>query len=330
MKKESISSSSKTKGKKLDFSSVLVLLPALNEEVGISSTIKNINRSLPNAEIVVIDNGSIDQTSEIAVKCGARVVREPQKGKGFAVRRGFRESSPRTSAVVMLDADDTYSCESLGRAVEMVRVGGYDLIVGNRIPMSDSQTRKPAYKRGHSLGNKFFSKFSTLLHPVGISDSLSGWRVMSSGFVRSFPGGASGFEIEAEMNAHAYLLKCAVANVDVAYKGRELTSHSKLRTYRDGFRILRMNLTLFRNNRPQLAFTLLATPWLIASTLLTWRALYQYIQTGLVLQFPSLIAGVGCFLTALLLIITGMILHRVKNIRENLAQFQFNREKDND
>jgi hypothetical protein len=139
---------------------------------------------------------------------------------------------------------------------------------------------------------------------------------MSSGFVRSFSGGASGFEIEAELNAHAYILNCAVGNVNVRYSGRELNSNSKLRTYSDGYRILLMNLRLFRSNRPQVAFSLLASPWLIASAVLVLRALIAYFDTGLVLQFPSLIAGVGSFMVAALLFVTGMILQRVKTIRE--------------
>ena len=305
------------------FPHVLVLLPTLNEEIAIAPTITTVKKYLPQSEIIVIDNGSEDRTVEIALSLHVRVVHEPQKGKGFAIRRGFREVSHETTVVVMLDGDDTYGCAKLVDAVQMVQADGFDLIVGNRIALSDSESRKPVFKRGHSFGNKFFSLFSTLLHPVGITDSLSGWRVMSRGFVQSFTGGASGFEIEAELNAHAYLLKCAVGNTDVEYKGRELTSHSKLRTYSDGMRILKMNLQLFRNNRPQIAFSILSLPWMILSITLTWRAFYKYYQTGLVLQFPSLIAGVGCFLTALLLLIAGLILQRVKTIRENMSYYQY-------
>jgi glycosyltransferase involved in cell wall biosynthesis len=305
------------------FDHVLVLLPTLNEEIAIASTILSIRKELPKAEIVVIDNGSNDNTVQVALRNKARVIHEPHQGKGFAIRKGFREISQQISVIVMLDGDDTYGCENLAEAVHLVQQAGYDMVVGNRIPVSDTGARKPVFKRGHSFGNRFFSSFSTLLHPVGIVDSLSGWRVMSRGFVQSFAGGATGFEIEAELNAHAYLLKCAVENIEVTYKGRELASHSKLNTYKDGLRILKMNLQLFRDNRPQLAFSLFAFPWLISSVTLTWRALHQYFQTGLVLQFPSLIAGVGCFLTALLLMIAGMILQRVKTLRENLAQYQF-------
>lgn len=298
------------------YSDVLVLLPALNEATSINATIESVLKYLPGSKIVVIDNGSDDDTAKIAKSQGASVITEPQRGKGFAVRRGFRYWNDHINTIVMLDADNTYGCEELPSAVEKIQTQGFDMVVGNRIPVKSGNDRKPVFKRGHTIGNLFFTRFSSLLHPIGITDSLSGWRVMSSGFVRSFSGGASGFEIEAELNAHAYILNCAVSNMNVRYSGRELNSNSKLRTYSDGYRILLMNLRLFRSNRPQVAFSLLASPWLIASAALILRALVAYFETGLVLQFPSLIAGVGSFMVAALLFVTGMILQRVKTIRE--------------
>ncbi|MEI9907398.1 MAG: hypothetical protein WDO06_05425 [Actinomycetota bacterium] len=144
---------------------------------------------------------------------------------------------------------------------------------------------------------------------------------MSRGFVKSFAGGASGFEIEAELNAHSYLLKCPVAEVVVPYRGRGEESFSKLRTYRDGFRILRKNLKLFRSERPSLAFNITAAPWAILSVILLIRSLRDYFSDGLVPHFPSLVVSVGSFLSAALLWVTGMILERVRINREASARY---------
>ena len=303
------------------FENVLVLLPALNEESTIAKTIQSVRFNLPESDIYVIDDRTIDE----AMNCGVPILRVPIRGKGFAIRAGFRKLNIKHDAVVMLDGDDTYSCINLPLAVEKIRNCGYDMIVGTRVPSEKEHGRKKVFKRGHTIGNVILSKFNSILHPANVEDSLSGWRVMSPGFVKSFAGGASGFEIEAELNAHAYLLKCAVDNIDVEYVGRIYGSHSKLNTYSDGVKILRMNFLLFRNNRPQLAFSLLASPWLIMSSYLVLRSLLDYLRTGLVLQFPSLIAGVGCFITASLLFATGMILQRVKILRETELLLEYKR-----
>ena len=297
------------------------ILPALNEEVSIKKTIIAIRRVYPSARILVVDNGSSDNTVAIAEKLKATVIHEPQKGKGFAVRAAFSYLPTDTDVVFMADADDTYGMERLIEAIELITQKGYDMVIGNRIESETKEpNRKSGFKPGHNLGNLFFTKLSKILYPVNISDSLSGWRVMSPAFVKSFPGGATGFEIEAELNAHAYLIKAACTNLDISYRGRNNNSHSKLNTYRDGIKILNMNLRNFKNDRPALAFNLFSLPWLITSGLLLFRTIRNFIDTGLVLQFPSLIAGVGSFIIAALLCVTGMILQRIKLVRVNLLR----------
>ena len=311
-----------------DFSDVMVLIPTLNEAKSISKTIETIVASLPGSRLIVVDNGSTDETVSIANKMGVKVLHEPQKGKGFAIRRGFRSLPEGVNVIFMVDGDDTYGCEKLVAAVKLVSDYGFDMVVGNRVIREDLvMGRKAVYRPSHVMGNLFLSWISKILHSENIQDSLSGWRVMSKGFVKSFPGGASGFEIEAELNAHAYLIRASVYNIDVFYQGRTEDSDSKLQTYRDGIRILRMNLALFRNNRPQMAFSILSLPLLLLSLILIGRAVIKYLQTGLVLQFPSLIAGVGAFIISTLLIVTGMILQRTKLIRENLAQYMYSESK---
>lgn len=304
--------------------SVFVILPALNEEASILETIDQVQKVISNAKILVVDNGSTDRTFEIVKSKGIDICREPKLGKGFAVRRAFSMMPADSCCVFMLDADSTYSVEEFGYARDLVSNWGYDMVVGNRrVIRSEDQPRKIEYRRGHVIGNWAITKLSSMLHPVGILDSLSGWRVMSPRFVRSFTGGASGFEIEAELNAHAYLLKCGVTNIDVKYRGRKSDSHSKLKTYRDGVKIVRMNLKIFRSNRPLLAFSLISTPWLGFSFFSIGRAIEGYVRTGLVLQFPSLIAGVGTFLVGVLLVISGIVLERLKEIRTAISRHAY-------
>jgi glycosyltransferase involved in cell wall biosynthesis len=304
--------------------SIVVLIPALDEEFAISQTIYSVKSHLPESQIIVIDNGSVDRTVAVATDSGALVLREPRKGKGFAIRRGFQSLPNDCRVVVMLDGDDTYSCTNIMDAIGLIEQQGYDMVVGTRIPTTKFEHgRKPIFRKSHSLGNLLISLLSKALHPSGIQDSLSGYRVMSNSFVKSFPGGATGFEIEAELNAHSYLISSAVANIDIEYRGRGELSASKLKTYRDGYKIIRINFALFRNNRPQLAFTLFATPWFAVGVFYSLRALFRFFETGLVLQFPSFIAGVTALTISALLFTTGMILERIKLARVDLARFMY-------
>jgi glycosyltransferase involved in cell wall biosynthesis len=273
----------------------------------------------------MVDNGSTDNTVQIANDLKIRVVHEPNQGKGFAIRKGLSHANLKHKAVFMVDADDTYSLAEIADAYDLVVNRGYDMIVGNRIPSENNASRKPEFKRGHKLGNLTFSILGNLIHSVGIKDSLSGWRMMSIGFAKSFAGGANGFEIEAELNGHADLLNSAIMNLDVAYRGRSAGSSSKLRTYRDGIKILRRNIQIFKNDQPFKAFTFLWLPILIFSVYLTQRAVGGYLRTGLVEQLPSLITGVSGISVSGLLWVTGMNLERSKQIRSILARYEYNR-----
>jgi glycosyltransferase involved in cell wall biosynthesis len=309
--------------------SLLVILPTLNEALSISETVRSIRNEVPNCDILVVDNGSTDDTVKIASEMGLRVAHEPNRGKGYAIRRGLSHVENRHQPIFMVDADDTYSLTEIRNALNLVLDQGYDMVVGNRVVRDKNNTRSPEFKRGHRIGNLSFTVLGNLIHTVGIKDSLSGWRMMSKGFARSFPGGATGFEIEAELNGHADLLKCAIANLDVAYRGRVNGSSSKLRTYKDGFKILRRNIQIFKNDQPFKAFTILWFPTLLLSIYLTQRAVGGYLRTGLVEQLPSLIAGVTGLTIAGLLWVTGMNLERSKQIRSILARYEYNRYKSN-
>ena len=307
---------------------VVAIIPCLNEELSIANTIRSIRSANNKLEIIVVDNGSTDNTVLIAKKSGARVLREPKKGKGFAVRRAFANLPKEAEIVFIVDGDDTYGIENLGKAIKLVLVDGYDMVVGARKTVnSNDSTRKSEFRIGHSFGNLILSSVFRKLFKIDIADTLSGWRVLSRSFVDSFPGGDSAFEIEAELNAHAFTLSAAVCEVPVEYVGRLDGSNSKLRTYRDGWLILRRNFRLYKSERPMLAYSLLSTPWILISAILLIRVLNTYFETGLVPQFPSLIAAVGGFIVSCNLWVTGMILERVRLQRVALARFAYSRSK---
>ncbi len=303
---------------------VIVLLPAYNEEVTITSTVKNIQKKLPEAKIVVIDNASNDKTNEIAAKLGVVVLYEPRQGKGYAVQKGFDYAGTQGADCCFLtDADDTYGLENLELAISEVCDRGVDMVIGTREITNDIEShpkedRQLNFRRGHKAGNKVFVLLNRLLLGGKIDDVLSGWRVLSRRFVASFPGGSKGFEIEAQLNSHAAAIDASILNVKVGYQGRPLGSSSKLNTYGDGFRILRSTLRSFKNDRPLIAFSGLAIPWVLATVYLVYLPFKTYFEIGLVPNLPRLVAGVGTFLIAGLLWTTGMILERVRQMRVTL------------
>ena len=296
----------------MNFEKVCVILPCFNESLTLPSMVQQIQNISSEIEILIVDNLSTDDSFKIASNLGVKVVREIKKGKGFAVKRGFLSLDNSCEVVVIVDGDDTYSLSNLVEAVNLVKDYNYDMVVGNRINKADSgDNRINVFRRGHRTGNFMFSKLSQLLHPSGVLDSLSGFRVMSRNFVESFTGGASEFEIEAELNAHAAFIKAAVGNIDVDYKGRPIGSESKLRTFRDGYKILLINFKIFRTYRPKTAYSLLATFWVIVSFGLGLKPFTEFFETGLVPRFPSLMASIGALVISVQLWNTGVILERV-------------------
>jgi glycosyltransferase involved in cell wall biosynthesis len=304
---------------------IAVILPCYNEEISIKSSISQVMQHIQQADIFVIDNGSTDSTAGEALSLGVTVLHEPQRGKGFAVRRAFSQLNSDYDVFFMVDGDATYGLEQAVAALELVTTSGFDMVVGTRVPIIDSQDQRHEHFRiGHEFGNRILSKLFRSLFRLEITDTLSGWRVMSKGFVKSFSGGASGFEIEAELNAHAFLISAAVTEIPVSYKGRMNGSASKLNTYKDGLRIFFSILKYFRNERPMIAFTLLSIPWMAISLALIYRVVSNYLVTKLVPNFPSLIAGVGAFIIACNFLVTGMVLERIRLQRASIARLAFN------
>lgn len=300
--------------------SIMVLLPAYNEEVTISITIRKIKEALPNASIVVVDNGSSDETFLRAKDAGVTVIREKRQGKGYAVQLGFDYFiKHKFDCCFLVDADDTYGLDNITQAIQSIFEDGIDMVVGTRVvdhsDHEERNVRQIQFRPGHQIGNRAFVFLQKSLLGGNIEDVLSGWRVMSRRFIASFPGGSKGFEIESQLNSHAVAIDALVSNTSVRYQGRPDGSHSKLNTYTDGYRILKSTLRSFKEDRPLLAFSMLSIPWISATTWLVYLPFKTYLEIGLVPNLPRLVTGVGTFLIAALLWVTGMIIERVRQIR---------------
>lgn len=300
------------------YSRVAVIVPCHNEETTIGDVVAGFTAALPGASVVVADNNCTDGTAAVATAHGAQVITESRPGKGFAVRRLLADIE--ADCYVMIDGDATYDAASAPQMVGLVLDQGVDMVNGARQTAGEVSE---AYRPGHTLGNAVLTWIFQRLFGLEIQDTLSGYRVMSRRFVKSFPTGAEGFEIEAELNAHAATLGVPIAEVETPYYSRPEGSESKLNTYRDGVRILRRNLRLFRDARPSLAFFLLSLPWLIVAGVLLAIAFAEYFATGVVTRFPSLIFGVGALVVGVLIIITGLILERVARNRVEASRLAY-------
>ena len=295
--------------KKVTAHKLVVIIPTLNEEGSIASTVKEVLTYMPNATVIVVDNNSTDSTAREAITAGAKVVFEPSPGKGRAFRRALQYLPRQFDALLMVDGDGTYDISPIHTALHKITHEGIDLVVGKRVSHDDAIE---TYRKGHRFGNKVFTGLNRFFHASQIEDSLSGWRLMSHKFVGTFPANSKGFEIETEMNAHVKNFDMNVSNLEVIYRERGNESFSKLRTYKDGFRILFSNFRIALQNRPLI---FLGTPSLfsvLVSIPLIARALSGYFDTGFVPQLPSLIVGTSMFIGGSTLILIGYLLEQMR------------------
>lgn len=291
-------------------SQVAVIIPCHNEAATIATVVHDFRRTLPQCQIVVSDNASTDDTASIAQAAGAQVIHEPRRGKGNAVRRLFADVE--ADCYVMVDGDATYEAAAVPRMVAEVLDRGADMVVAARVADTGAGSE---YRMGHRLGNTVLTWVFQRLFNLQVEDTLSGYRAFSRRFVKSFPSMATGFEIEAELNAHAASIGVNYDEIKTSYSARPQGSESKLSTYRDGIRILRRNLRLFRDWKPAASFSVLSLPWIAVALALLVPVFRDYLSTGLVPRFPSLIAAVGCSLVALNLLAAGAILERITRNR---------------
>jgi glycosyltransferase involved in cell wall biosynthesis len=283
---------------------IAVLVPCYNEEAAIATVVRDFRAALPGAVIYVYDNNSKDQTVARAREAGAVVRSELRQGKGNVVRRMFADIE--ADIYVLVDGDDTYDADAGPRMIRSAIENGADLLTARRI-----HTKAAAYRTGHVLGNRMLTGLTALLFNVELSDMLSGYRVFSRRFVKSFPFTAEGFGIETELTVHAVRLMMPMAEMDTRYKERPVGSVSKLNTWRDGFRILWTIGYLVREERPLIFFSSLFALLALASLLTGAPVVTEYLQTGLVPRLPTAVLATGLMLLAFLALMAGLILDTV-------------------
>lgn len=290
---------------------VAVLLPCFNEEVAIAKVVKDFRAALPGATIYVFDNNSKDRTVKEALSAGAIVRTETLQGKGNVVRRMFRDID--ADYYIMADGDDTYEANLAPAMLGLAMRGPFDLVNCIR-----RETEEAAYRGGHRIGNRLLTGVVQRIFGNRVQDMLSGYKVFSRRFVKSFPALSAGFDIETELTVHALELSMPVAHVQGAYRRRPEGSISKLRTYRDGWRILVLIIKLIRHERPLFFFG--AVTAVLASTAIAMSVplFLTYLNTGLVPRLPTAVLSTGVMLLAALSLTTGVILDTVTRGRREL------------
>lgn len=290
---------------------IAVLIPCYNEEVAVAKVINDFRFALPTATIFVFDNNSTDNTRSVALAAGAEVFQEKHRGKGFVVRRMF--SDVEADIYVLVDGDATYDAPSVQSMIERLLEGRLDMVVGSRVDCGQT-----AYRVGHRTGNKLLSAFVASVFGSTFKDVLSGYRVFSRRFVKSFPVLSGGFEIETELTIHALELGLAVNELDTPYYARPTDSASKLNTWRDGFRILLTIFSLYRTERPLAFFTGVGAMAAIASIGFATPIFVTYLETGLVPRLPTALLATGLMLSAFLCMAAGLILDTVTRGRREM------------
>lgn len=295
---------------------IAVLVPCLNEEVAIPKVIADFRRHLPDALIFVYDNGSTDRTSEAAQAAGAIVRREPLKGKGNVVRRMFADIE--ADIYVLVDGDDTYDAASAPALIQRLIEDSLDMVNGAREEKSEA-----AYRRGHRFGNRMLTGMVAYFFGERMSDMLSGYRIMSRRFVKSFPALSTGFETETELTVHALELRLPIAEVMTPYRERPPASSSKLRTIPDGIRIMRLIIRLIREERPLEFFSGMAGLLALVSIVLAVPVIGDYLRTGLVPRLPTALLSTGLMLISFLSLACGLILSTVTRGRMEAKRLKY-------
>ncbi len=295
---------------------IAVLIPCYNEERAIPEVIAGFRQSLPQATIYVYDNNSRDRTIEVARAAGAIVRSEPLQGKGNVVRRMF--SDVEADIYVLCDGDATYDAASAPKMIQALLDGPLDMVNGARVTEI-----KAAYRLGHRFGNVMLSTMVAKIFGNRIKDMLSGYRVFSRRFVKSFPALAAGFETETELTVHALELRMPTAEIKTPYKDRPVGSVSKLSTFKDGFKILLTIVVLIKEERPLQFFSLLALVFAFASSVLMLPIVVEFLETGLVPRLPTAILSMGLMFLGFFSLTAGMILETVTRGRREMKRMRY-------
>lgn len=295
---------------------IAVLIPCYNEGLTIEKVVSDFKTELPESEIYVYDNNSTDGTFEKAIRAGAIARKERMQGKGNVVRRMFRDIE--ADFYILVDGDDTYDTTIASQMLGLALKESCDLV--NCIRRDSEQD---AYRMGHRFGNRMLTGMVRYIFGNRVQDMLSGYKLLSRRFVKSFPALSGGFDIETELTVHALELSLPVAHVEGNYRGRPEGSESKLRTYRDGLRILWLIVNLFKHERPLQFFSSIGFLLMLTSLALGIPVVLQFLQTGLVERLPTAVLAMGIMLVAFLSIVTGLILDTVTRGRREAKMLTY-------
>ncbi|TYO62612.1 glycosyltransferase [Bradyrhizobium hipponense] len=295
---------------------IAVLVPCYNEETAVAGVVADFRTALPSAEIYVYDNNSRDRTAAAARDAGAIVRSERRQGKGHVVRRMFADVD--ADVYLLVDGDATYDAPTAPRMIDKLLDEHLDMVVGLRIDRSQA-----AYRLGHRTGNRMLTGFLAWTFGRDFQDILSGYRVFSRRFVKSFPVLSDGFEIETELAVYALELSLPVAEVETPYYARPEGSFSKLNTWRDGFRILGTMLKLYRAERPLRFFAAIGILLAAVSIVLSIPVAITFIETGLVPRLPTAVLSMGLMIMAMLSVSSGLVLDTVTRGRREIKMLAY-------
>ena len=297
---------------------VAAIVPCHNEAGAVAKVVKDLHAHVPGIEVYVYDNCSTDSTADEAREAGAIVRHEQLKGKGNVVRRAFADID--ADVYLMVDGDDTYDAASAPELIRTLIEGRFDHVLGVREQLEESSS---AYRPNHELGNRVLNKVVHVAFGTDVGDMLSGYRAFSRRFVKSFPAVSREFEIETELTVHTLSLRTPTMSVPVGFRERAQGTESKLRTYRDGSRILGLILTLLRHERPIAFYGAIAMLSLVLSVGLGIPVLTTYVESGMVPRLPTLMSSIGLGLVACLAMTAGLILDGMRKTRHELSRLAY-------
>ena len=295
---------------------IAAIVPCYNEALAIEKVIADLRAAVPGMLIYVYDNNSTDGTAEIARHAGAIVRHETSKGKGNVVRRAFADID--ADIYVLIDGDDTYEASALPSMIEALRTGPLDHVLGVR-----KQTTETAYRPGHSSGNKAFNSLVSWVFGMRVNDMLSGYRVFSRRFVKSFPAVSREFEIETELTVHSMSLRVPQTEVAVDFRDRPEGSESKLNTYRDGIKILTLIVNLVRHERPWLFHGILGALVIAVAIAFAIPLFVEFAETGLVPRFPTAVLVSSLAIVGALIWLLGAILDGITRSRREMSRLTY-------
>lgn len=301
-------------------SKIAVLIPCYNESKTIEKVVRDYKETLPEADIYVYDNNSSDGTDEIARKVGAIVRYEHRQGKGNVIRSMFHQID--ADCYLMIDGDDTYPAENARQMCELVLNDGVDMVIGDRLSSTYFQENKRPF---HNVGNMMVRTLINKLFHSNVKDIMTGYRAFSRDFVKTFPVLSKGFEIETEMTIHALDKNMMLKEVPVTYRDRPAGSESKLNTYSDGLKVILTIFKLFRDYKPLLFFSVAALLLMVVAVVLFVPVFIEYLETGLVPRFPTLIVSAFIVLLAMLMWVCGLILEVVVKKHRQMFELLWNK-----